>query len=238
LNYTLSDVEKECFKSALTAAVSVPFIDSIEDYVVESIWAHVKGIVNPDPFFNIRSKKLYDVVDKPNHIGWSVKSVQWPFTHGCDFELVIQRAAIIRKADGLGFEGLSLESNPQLLGAALLKHWGLKVDGDSTEQAVNDRRIMVLLKTKDKTRYAVFEENIKQYTIDDIHWRWSSTEKKGLQGIRKVDGKCIYRWHPSQTQFFESFQLPVDAYCFILEPRRIGVAQVVDTLNAYLQEHR
>lgn len=236
--FTLTDQEKARFTNALTAAISVPFIDDIEDFIVESIWAYSKGVENLDPFFNIRSKKLYDVADSTHRIGWSVKSVQWAFRPGSDFELVIQRAAIIKKAAALGYPGLSLGSDPQQLGSALLKHWKLKVDGDSVAQNVTDKRVMILLKTSDKTRYAILEESIHQYAEDEIRWQWSSDDQNGLQGIRIADGKCVYRWYPSQTQFFERFHLPEDAYCFNLEPRRLPINQVVDMLNASLRERR
>ena len=79
LNYE----EKERFKKALVSAISIPFIDDIEDYVVESIWAYAKNLSNLDPFYNTRSKQLFDVTDKCNSIGWSVKSLQWAFNPGC-----------------------------------------------------------------------------------------------------------------------------------------------------------
>lgn len=236
MNYSLNNTEKERFVRALSAAISIPFIDDIEDFIVESIWAYAKGVENPDPLFNIRSKRLYDVVDNQNRIGWSVKSVQWAFKPGCDFELVIQRAAIIKKAGLLGLEGLTLGSDPQLLGSALLKHWKMKVDGDSIVQNVDDGRVMILLKTSDKTKYAILEESLKQYANDEIFWQWSSDDRNGLQGLRKSDGKCVYRWYPSQTQFFERFHLPENAYCFNLVPKRLEIGQVVDMLNACLQE--
>jgi hypothetical protein len=236
--FYLSDFEKERFTKALTAAISIPFIDDIEDFIVESIWAHAKGLENIDPLFNIRSKRLYDVVDTSNRIGWSVKSVQWAFRPGCDFELVIQRAAIIKKATALGFSGLSLDNDPQMLGSALLKHWKLKVEGDAVAQNVDDKRTMILLKTADKTRYAILEESLKLYTENEIQWQWSSQDRNGLQGIRISDEKCVYRWYPSQTQFFERFHLPADAYIFNLAPKRLEISQVVDMLNTYLQERQ
>ena len=235
MNYVLTDDEKERFLKALTAAIAVPFIDDIEDYIAESIWAHAKNVRNPDPFFNIRSKRLFDVTDDERGIGWSVKSLQWAFNPGCEFELVIQRAAVYKKAAMLGFPGLSSNSEPDLIGEALLEHWKRKVEEDASIQGVRDKRIMVLLKTANKKRFSIFEDDLHTYTPDEIKWQWTSAEKNGLQGIRKSDGMCVYRWYPSQTQFFERFILPSEAYQFTLEPRRLEIGSVVDMLAEHLQ---
>ena len=69
----------------------------------------------------------------------------------------------IKKLEDSGFEPLDSNSDPNLIGAALSKHWQLKVENDATDQNVTDKRILVLLKTEDKKHYAVFEEDIVQY---------------------------------------------------------------------------
>jgi hypothetical protein len=137
--HVLSENEKHRFRKALTAAISIPFIDDIEDYIVESIWAFTKEVDSPDPFFNIRSKRLFDVTDDERGIGWSVKSLQWAFYPECEFEVVIQRAAVYKKAVQLGFPRLSSDSEPNTIGAALLEHWKRKVEEDSVFQEVNDK---------------------------------------------------------------------------------------------------
>lgn len=87
MQYFLTPDEMTRFTSALKTTIAIPFIDDIEDYIVEAIWEHAKSIDGIDPFYNIRSKKLYDVVDENTHIGWSVKSIQWAFYNECEFEL-------------------------------------------------------------------------------------------------------------------------------------------------------
>ena len=69
-----------------------------------------------------------------SHIGWSVKSLQWKFYDECEFELVIQRADVYKKAADLGFEPLDSTNDPNMIGAALLKHWQLKVEKDALAQ--------------------------------------------------------------------------------------------------------
>ena len=171
MGYCLSDKEKARFKKALVSAIAIPFIDDIEDYIVESIWAYAKNVPNLDPFYNTRSKQLFDVTDERRAIGWSVKSLQWEINPGSAFELVIQRAAVYKKATQLGYPGLSSESDPNDIGAALLEHWRRKVKEDSDAQGVIDKRIMVLLKTRDKKKFTVYEDVLHTYAVNDLKWQ-------------------------------------------------------------------
>lgn len=236
MQYFLSAPELARMRSGLQTAMAIPFIDDIEDYILEAIWEYTKEINGVDPFYNIRSKKLYDVVDAGTAVGWSVKSLQWPFYPGqaCEFELVIQRADVYKKAAGLGFPPLSGDSDPNLIGEALLKHWAQKVLEDAQSQGVTSKRIMVLLKTADKSRFAVLEEDIRLYRPAELSWRWTNSQHNGLQGIRNSDGKCVYRWYPSQKQFFERFLLPENAQALNVVPQRLTKEQVVDILRPYL----
>lgn len=238
MQYYLTDEELDRMKSGLKTAMAIPFIDDIEDYILEAIWEYARDIDGIDPFYNIRSKKLYDVVDTKTKIGWSVKSVQWAFYDGCQFELVIQRADVFKKAESLGFPPLDKNSDPDIIGAALLKHWEQKVIEDAVEQGVTSKRIMVLLKSEDKKRFAVLEEDIKQYSADEIKWQWTNSQKNGLQGLRKSDNFCVYRWYPSQKQFFERFILSDTSQKINISPVRLTKGQVVDLLLPFLGEQK
>ncbi len=239
MQYFLTEPQLKRMEKGLRVAIAIPFIDDIEDYIVEAILEYTKEIDGIDPFANIRSKRLYDVVDAKEKIGYSVKSLKWAFQAGTEseFELVIQRADIFKKAKALGFEQLGIHSDPQTLGAALLEHWRIKVEEDAVFQDVNDKRVFVLLKSMDKKKFAFFEEDIKLYQQDEITWKWTDHTKTGLQGIRKEDQMCVYRWYPNQKQFFERFKLPANIQKLEINPVRLEKAQVVDTLLPYLEEH-
>ena len=240
MQYFLTEEEMTRMINGLRAASSVPFIDDIEDYVVEAILEYAKGIDGIDPFTNIRSKKLYDVVDSRTKIGYSVKSLKWAFRENSEteFELVIQRADIFKKANALGFDHLDINTDPQTLGAALLEHWRIKVEDDAISQGVDSKRIFVLLKSKNNQKFAFFEEDIRLYTPDEITWKWTDETKTGLQGIRNEDQMCVYRWYPNQKQFFERFILPANIQSISLSPKRLAKAQVVDILLPFLQERQ
>lgn len=237
MQYFLTDTQLKRMEKGLKATIAIPFIDDIEDYIVEAILEYAKEIDGVDPFTNTRSKRLYDVVDQKTKTGYSVKSLKWAFRAGreSEFELVIQRADIFKKAAALGFGPLDVNTAPQTLGAALLEHWRLKVEGDAAFQNVKDKRVFVLLKSSDNKKFAFFEEDIKLYRQDEITWRWTDHTKTGLQGIRNEDQMCVYRWYPNQKQFFERFKLPANVQKLELNPVRLEKAQVVDILLPYLE---
>ncbi len=239
MQYSLSDDELLRMEKGLKAVIAVPFIDDIEDYIVEALLEYTRNIDGIDPFDNIRSKRLYDVVDTKTKTGYSVKSLKWAFRENVEteFELVIQRADIFKKAADLGFKPLSVNSDPQTLGAALLEHWKRKVEEDAAFQDVSSKRVFVLLKSTNNRKFAFFEEDIRLYSPSELTWRWTDETKTGLQGIRNTDQMCVYRWYPNQKQFFERFVLPKDIQVLNIEPIRLSKELIVETLLPLLEEH-
>ncbi len=237
--YYLSDREKQRLVEAIRAVYAIPFVDDIEDYIWEAIFTYFKDIPSVDPLVSTRSKKLFDVVDKKSKIGWSIKAAQISqnsITLPCEFEVVIQRADIFAKAEQLGFGALSTQSPTEQLGAALLKHWYTeKVQQDAEIQEIKEKRIAILLKSKDRKNYVYFEENLTEYKEEDLKWYWTAKNKRGLQAKRIKDDVLVFRWYPNQKQFFERFIFPKDAYKFCIEPQRLAAADVVEILLAKLE---
>lgn len=97
---------------------------------------------------------------------------------------------------------------------------------------------MILLKTEDKKHYSIFEEDIVQYSPEELYWEWTNTKKNGLKGFRRSDNMCVYRWYPSQKQFFERFVLPIGTQKIDIKPIRLQKDQVVDIVLPYLEEHQ
>ena len=154
----------------------------------------------------------------------------------CEFEVVIQRADIFKKATELGFDELSLNSSPQELGFALLKHWyDEKVNKDAQFQSVEDKRVCILLKSRDRRSYAYFGSQLIEYFPEDLKWEWTNETKTGLQAKRNSDNQLVFRWYPNQKQFFERFALPRNAYTFNIEPVRLLTHDIVALLLAKLQ---
>ncbi|MFW0182494.1 hypothetical protein ACN082_03160 [Rothia sp. CCM 9417] len=214
-------------KEAVTAANKIPFIDDIEDYIWESIWAYSQGLENPP---RDRKKLLFDVVDTSNKIGWSAKTLVWPKNSGsCEF--VIQRADVIKKKELLGFPHLSIEeSEPQEIGNAILKHWIQKIEIDMTIQNVEEPRLALLLKSKDRKIIYPYEEEIIIPKYEDITWSWTSPTKTSLQG-RNYAGKIRYRWYKNQKQLFESFDLSDTAYPIEVTQQIFDVSNLINLLT-------
>jgi len=234
--YYLSNEEKKRLKDAIRAVFAIPFVDDVEDYIWEAIFSYVKGIEFVDPLTNTRSKQLFDVVDANRKIGWSIKAAQKVVNLPCDYEVVIQRADIFKKANKLGFNKLSLATSPQTLGAALLKHWyDEKVKKDTEAQGVTEKRVCILLKSPNRKVYAYYEAALAEYSVRDLTWNWTDNTKTGLQARRKKDSQLVFRWYPNQKQFFERFTFPLDTYKFSIEPRRLVARDVVELLLAGLE---
>lgn len=237
--YHLNDKEKQRLVEAIRAVYAIPFVDDIEDYIWEAIFTYVKDIPSVDPLSHTRSKNLFDVVDEKSKIGWSIKAAQVnqnAIILPCEFEVIIQRADIFAKAEKLGFGTLSTESPTERLGAALLKHWySEKVRQDAEIQGVKEKRVSILLKSKNRKHYVYFEEKLIEYKENDLKWDWTDENKKGLQARRIKDNVLVFRWYPNQKQFFERFIFPEDAYEFGIEPQRLAADDVVAILLAKLE---
>lgn len=237
-HYSLTSENEQRLIKGLESAISIPILDSIEDFVWESIFCYMKRIPYIDPFSNIRSKKLYDVTDSKNHIGWSAKALQWTLTPGGEFEIVIQRADVFKKASQLGFPGLNINSNPNTIGSALLKHWQDKINADAVAQNVTDKRICILLKNKACTRFAYIEEDIAMYSVDELKWEWADSSKTGLKAIRKSDNFCVYKWYHNQTQFFERFKFGASSKVYSINLYRSDINHFIDLIHSDLEKSR
>lgn len=235
--YYLTDEEKKRLIEAIRATYTIPFIDDVEDYIWEAIFAYSKGISTVDPLTNTRSKNLFDVVDEERKIGWSIKAVQRAITLPSEYEVVIQRADIFKKAELLGYDSLSTDSPTEQLGSALLKHWyDNKVEQDAIDQGVEDKRVCILLKSPDRKDYVYLEEQLVRHSEFDLKWYWTDETKTGLQARRVKDDVLIFRWYPNQKHFFERFTFPTDAYRFRIEPQRLAADDVVELLLAKLED--
>lgn len=210
---------------AARVAMSIPFVDDIEDYVWECIWAYGKGLPTPP---RDRNKRLFDVVDPLNAIGWSAKTLKWSLAAPtCEF--VIQRADVFDKRDLLGFPDLSIDSPPQEIGNAVIKHWTNKIYGDMEIQGVEHTRLALLLKDAPRTTLIPLEEDLFVPSAEEISWAWSNSNRRGLLGHR--NGTLVYRWYSNQKQLFEIVNLPDSAPSLTVPNSPWSVAEVIERLR-------
>jgi hypothetical protein len=229
--FELSSLERERLQDSIAAALSVPFIAGVEGYVFEALFHFVKNLPLPNPHATKRSKTLFDCVDASQRIGWSLKSVQKnPSSNS--FELVIQRADIIKKRQQLELPDLNLDSSPERLGEGILKHWTQKITGDMERQGVRSARVAVLLKSNNHRRYAFLEQEVRLYQPEELSWSWTDDTHTGLQARHANDGQIVFRWYPNQKQLFENFNLPQQAFRFEVQPTRLSVPSFLERMQS------
>lgn len=214
----LTNEEKTRLAAGLRAAFMVPIIDDVEDFVWEAVFHYVKGLELYDPYSVGRNKQLFDVVAKDGR-GWSLKTlVCSSLDAGSKFEFVIQRADIFKKAELLGFDELSRNSDAADLGAALIRHWNAKFMTDAEAQDVTDPRLVVLLKRRDRKRFTYVEKTYHPFDEGQFQWKWTAKKDggdgAGLQG--SLDGRVRLKWYFGQKQLFEVCTVPNEAYTFDL----------------------
>ncbi len=225
--YSLTEAEQARLRAALLAAFSVPIIDDVEDYVWEALFHHVKAIKLADPITEGRTKKLFDAV-APDGRGWSLKTLVWDNQAvGSNFEFVIQRADVFKKAVELGFEkGLHPKSATNDLGNALVRHWNAKFTKDSKAQKVTDPRVCILLKDSARRNFTYVEFGYPSLKENDYTWQWSKQDGFGLKGFKGDTTR--FKWYHGQKQLFEVFQIPHEAYKFKVDWKRASLKDFVE----------
>lgn len=233
----LTENEIERLRQAIIATIASPVIGSIEDYAWEAIFHYVKDITLSDPALG-RSKLLYDAVDTSTLTGWSLKSLQVNnLTTTNTFSFVIQRADIIKKADQLGFPGLTVESSPAELGSAIIKHWNEKIVSNKLEQGVLNSYEGILLKTIQGFEYAYCEFPLTPLDPNSMSWAWTVNRKTGGQGAGlqgKISGQTELIWYKNQKQLFRTRIIPQDTVYVTVERTRLTPDQYVQTILSAL----
>jgi len=236
----LTENEIERLRQAIVATIASPVIGSIEDYTWEAIFHYVKDISLSDPALG-RSKLLYDAVDTVTATGWSLKSLQLnSLTTVNTFLFVIQRADIVKKAAQLGFPGLTEQSSPADLGAAIIQHWNEKIISSQVAQGVVNSYEGILLKTIRGFEYTYCEFPLTPFNPNAFSWAWTvdrSTGRSGagLQG--SISGQIELVWYKNQKQLFRARTIPSEAVHIRVERTRLTLDRYVQTvLSALLDQ--
>lgn len=235
----LTENEIERLRQAIIATLASPVIGSIEDYTWEAIFHYVKHIPLSDPALG-RSKLLYDAVDTTTATGWSLKSLQLKsLTVGNTFLFVIQRADVIKKAAQLGFPGLTEQSSPAELGAAIVQHWNEKIISSQAEQSITNSYEGILLKTIKGDEYIYCEFPLNPLDPNAFSWAWrvdrvTGSSGAGLQGY--IAGKLELVWYKNQKQLFRTRTIPPEAVDIRVQRTRITLDRYVQTVLSALQD--
>lgn len=225
--FSLTKSEKARLRIGLRVAFAIPIIDDVEDYVWEAVFHYVKNIPLKNPITQGRTKELFDAV-APDGRGWSLKTLLCSGQEvGSNFEFVVQRADIFKKAIDLGFPaGLHAHSAPKNLGKALVRHWNAKFQKDSKAQKVTDARICILLKNRPRKDFTYVEFGYPPLNEKGYEWSWSKQDGLGLKGFREQ--QVHFKWYHGQKQLFEVFQIPKEAYKFQLDWKRMELKDFME----------
>jgi hypothetical protein len=234
----LTENEIERLRQAIVATIASPVVGSIEDYSWEAIFHYVKDIPLLDPALG-RSKLLYDAVDAATATGWSLKSLQLNrLTVVSTFLFVIQRADIIKKATQLGFSGLTEQSSPADLGAAIIQHWNEKITSSQAAQGIVNSYEGILLKTIRGFEYIYCEFPLNPFDPNVFSWSWTVDRNTGrlgagLQG--SISGKPELVWYKNQKQLFRARAISPEAIHLRVERTRLTPDRYVKTILSALQ---
>jgi hypothetical protein len=235
----LTESEIERLRQAVVATIASPVVGSIEDYTWEAIFHYLKDIPLSDPALG-RSKLLYDAVEAATATGWSLKSLQLKkFTAVNAFLFVIQRADIFKKAIQLGFPGLTEQSSPNELGAAIIQHWNEKIISSQAVQGAVNSYEGILLKTIRGYEYIYCEFPLNPLDPSAFSWAWTVDRTTGglgagLQG--SIAGKTELIWYKNQKQLFRARTIPPEAVHIRVERTRLTLDRYVQTVISALQD--
>jgi hypothetical protein len=221
----MTDNFKKVIKENVEVILSMPFAGKLNgdnwEYLVSDAY----------DIFHIPTKLLYDVVDLETAIGRSVKTIRGPVAIGARVEPIIARADVFSKANELGYDDLSANDHPQYIGNALIRFWNDKVENHADLLGIKTRKISMLVKSDNLTKFAYFEKDIDRYDEDTFEWTWTSNQKVGLQGKIKGTDYWKFKWNPKEHQLFERWLIPKNAYIFEITPRHFTMKELKKALN-------
>lgn len=234
---TTKEIEK--LRKVIIATTATPIVGSIEDYSWEAIFHYVKGISLSDPALG-RSKLLHDAVDIQTQVGWSLKSLQLRnLNTGASFSFVIQRADVVKKANGLGFPGLTEKSPESELGNAIIEHWNQKILLDQSRQGVTESKEGILLKNPQGNEYIYTEYSIEPLDPNQFSWSWTVDRKTGKRGAGlqgSVGGQTVLIWYKNQKQLFRVRTIPPEPIKIAIERKRLTLHEYVEAITAVIQK--
>jgi len=152
---------------------------------------------------------------------------------------VIQRADVIKKAAKLGFPGLTEQSSPAELGAAIVQHWNEKIISSQAAQSITNSYEGILLKNIRGYEYIYCEFPLHPLDPNAFSWAWTvdkvtGRSGAGLQGY--IAGKLELVWYKNQKQLFRARTIPPEAVDIRVKRTRITLDRYVQTVLSALQD--
>lgn len=121
---------------------------------------------------------------------------------------------------------LDTSSDPNMLGEAVLGIWNTRVD--DIRSRYEHARTVVMLKSNDLLKLAIFEIETVRYPPDLYEWRWN--KNGNIEGFR--DNKHCFTWQPHGSQFTIIEDVPESKLCLqIKKPKRVSEKGVLEDVG-------
>ena len=170
---------------------------------------------------------------KPSNVGlddvvlgvcaWGAKTVKAQNPHTAKSIRLISG----RNSPAYSFDQMDLDRNPQEIGNDVLKIWNARVE--SLRNKFSHLRTVVLIKSDDLTKLAVFETDTILYPIDDFNWL---RNKRGNLEAYDTERKHQFTWQPHGSQFTIIEDVPQE--CLLVQvksPKKLDKASVLKALD-------
>ncbi len=120
------------------------------------------------------------------------------------------------------------DEDPQLLGSKVLSIWNERVS--ALRRHFRHLRTVVLVKSHDLLRLAVFEFETVIYPEENYVWTWNS--RGNLEGRHIESGNHVFTWQPHGSQFIIIEEVPSNRLAIRLKkPPELDREEVLRTLN-------
>lgn len=171
---------------------------------------------------------------KPSNVGlddvllgncaWSAKSVTVNNLQNC----LKVRLISGRNSPAFSFDQNDLSVDPQIIGNQVLKIWNTRVE--NVRSKYSHLRTVVLMKSKDLTKLAVFEFETVLYPIEKYVWRRNNNNN--LQGYDFYSNEHKFTWQPHGSQFTIIEPVPQDYLIIEVEtPPKLEKEHVLNVIG-------
>lgn len=171
---------------------------------------------------------------KPSNVGlddivldgcaWGAKSVKHSNPHKASKIRLISG----RNSPAYSFDKTDLSVDPQITGNDVLNIWNARVE--DLRAKFSHLRTVVLIKSDDLTKLAVFEFETIRYPIDQ--YKWSRNSRGNLEGRNKNTETHCFTWQPHGSQFTIIESVPTNCLLItVTAPQKLDKDAVLKALN-------
>jgi hypothetical protein len=133
-----------------------------------------------------------------------------------------------RNSPSYSFDQKNLDVDPQLLGDQVLQIWNERVN--AVRSKFSNLRTVVLIKSKDLTKLAIFEFETVFYPPEQYFWQ--SNDEGNLEGLERSTCFHKFTWQPHGSQFTIIEPVPDDClHITVKQPPRLDREEVLKAVQ-------